>query len=265
MIFCISDLHLGDRGYRDNFSVCDREKRFGKFLDYVSDSDGTLIILGDLLDLWQTTAARSIGSYRNLLKRLTYTGAHGYGASWLVGNHDNALGSSPESLCDIELPGCPVRRGPFETTIGGRKFAFLHGHEADPFCHDENPGLGEITAILSGMAEDRNKGPIRNGKAVEDQTTGRLEEALTIWRKLTGGKSRLDEMIDNVEKYRLDKKADVVLYGHTHSPGHIGDYHFNTGSWCRDRDTFVSIDAAGVVSMFEWMADGPKHFDEVLR
>ena len=52
---------------------------------------------------------------------------------------------------------------PFEETIGGRKFAFLHGHEADPYCCDLNPGVGEITAIISGLLEDRNKGPVHHG------------------------------------------------------------------------------------------------------
>ena len=34
-IFCVSDLHLCDRGFRDNFAVEGREARFYKFLDYV--------------------------------------------------------------------------------------------------------------------------------------------------------------------------------------------------------------------------------------
>ena len=64
----------------------------------------------------------------------------------------------------------------FEEEIGGYRFAFLHGHEADPYCCDPNPGAGEITAIISGMLEDRNKGPFAgDGNAVEDQFVGTLE------------------------------------------------------------------------------------------
>ena len=37
----------------------------------------------------------------------------------------------------------------------------------------------------------------------------------------------MDEMLDGVEAYRKEAGADVVVYGHTHEPGHIGDYHFN--------------------------------------
>ena len=59
----------------------------------------------------------------------------------------------------IQHPLFQRAHGPFEEVIGGRRFAFLHGHEADPYCCDLNPGIGEITAIISGMLEDRNKGP----------------------------------------------------------------------------------------------------------
>ena len=52
-IFCVSDLHLADRGFRDNFAVEGREARFHKFLDYVAAEGGQLYVLGDLFDFWR--------------------------------------------------------------------------------------------------------------------------------------------------------------------------------------------------------------------
>ena len=50
-IFCVSDLHLCDRGFRDNFAVEGREARFYKFLDYVEAEGGQLYVLGDSVRL----------------------------------------------------------------------------------------------------------------------------------------------------------------------------------------------------------------------
>ena len=147
-----------------------------------------------------------------------------------MGNHDCAFSAfiGQPAL----MPGHPLFQREvraFEQTIGGRRFAFLHGHESDPYCRDLNPGTGEITAIISAMLEDRNRGPLRPDHAVEDEFVGTLEAALTLWRHLTFQHGRRDEMLDGVEAYRKEARADVVVYGHTHEPGCIGDYHFNSG------------------------------------
>jgi len=264
-IFCVSDLHMCDRGYRDNFAVEGREARFHKFLDYVEAEGGQLYILGDLFDWWQANLSKSVRAYRDLLTRLTHVGPAG--ALWVAGNHDNALTDfigSEIKLRGLELPAMSKA---FEATIGGRRFAFLHGHESDPYCRDLNPGTGEITAIISGLLEDRNRGPFtRDHHAVEDQFVGTLEGALTLWRKLTFQHGRLDEMLDGVEAWRKEAEADVVVFGHTHEAGHIGDCHFNAGTWARTNDTFVRIGDDGRAAVWEWRHDNqPVPFARTLR
>ena len=83
--FAISDLHLCDRGPRDNFSFNGREGRFNRFLDFVERSKGRLLILGDLFDWWQVPMGETILAYLPLLDRLA-----ALGAEWVVGNHDGA-------------------------------------------------------------------------------------------------------------------------------------------------------------------------------
>ena len=63
-------------------------------------------------------------------------------------------------------------------------------------------------------------------------------------------------MVEGVEKYRKEKQCDVVVYGHTHHPGRIGDYHFNSGSWARTNDTYVCIEDDGAVEVYEWTGTG---------
>ena len=102
-IFCVSDLHLCDRGPRDNF-ISRGEERFFKFLDYVQDQKGELYILGDLFDWWQCNLSAAMLAYENLLGRLATVGE--VGALWIVGNHDNAfvkfIGSSFEPASDVQ-------------------------------------------------------------------------------------------------------------------------------------------------------------------
>ena len=82
-IFCVSDLHLCDRGYRDNFAVEGREVRFYKFLDYVEAERAQLYVLGDLFDFWQANLSRAVVAYLDLLTRLDKMQA-----IYVVGNHD---------------------------------------------------------------------------------------------------------------------------------------------------------------------------------
>jgi UDP-2,3-diacylglucosamine pyrophosphatase LpxH len=253
-LYCVSDLHACDKGPRDNFSFEGREERFENFLDMVWHDNGRLLILGDLLDWWQVPVGSAVVAYRPLLDRLA-----SIGAKWVIGNHDNALAPLIGSPLMIDHPLFKTCCHPFVEEIGGRKFLFMHGHEGDPYCCDMNPGTGEIVAIIAGMLEDRNKGPFtRNHHAVEDEFVGTLERALTIWRTLTFQHGLQAEMVSGVEKYRIEHQADVVIYGHTHVPGRMGDYHFNTGSWARTNDTYVKIEDDGTVNVWEWLGTWPK-------
>lgn len=246
--FIVSDLHACDGGPRDAFAFEGRPDRFHNFLNMVEREQGKLYVLGDLLDFWQVPVGSAIVTYREMLDRLATMGAE-----WVVGNHDNALAPLAGSPLMIDHPLFKGASGPFEETIGGRKFAFLHGHEADPYCCDVNPGIGEITAIISGLLEDRNKGPFHKGHAVADEFVGTLEKALTLWRTLTFQHGRQAEMVAGVEAYRKERGCDVVIYGHTHEPGNIGDYHFNSGCWARMKDTYVRIEDDGTAAVWEWM------------
>ncbi len=258
--FVISDLHLCDKGPRDNFAFRG-EARFHRFLDYVREEVGRLYIVGDLFDWWQCNLSRSVVAYRELTSRLAYADA-----IWVPGNHDNALNDFlATGVTNLAGSAVPRMVRPFEETIGGRRFAFLHGQEADNYCSDVNPGVGEITAILSALLEDRNKGPERRGHVVEDSFINALEAPLNLWRHLTLQAGRREEMLVNVEKYRKENQADVVVSGHTHEQGRIGDFHYNCGCWCRARDGFTRIDNNGSVSMWTWASDHAEPFEEVLR
>lgn len=257
MIYAISDLHFGDKGPRDNFAARGSDRLF-RFIDYVSQKSGQIIILGDMFDWWQCNLGESIIQYGDELNAL-YASA----AIWIPGNHDSDF-TPLLKHGRITLPHPLLTRGraPSLCSIGDKTFAFLHGHEADPYCNSSNPGTGELTAIISGLLEDKHG---QDTGQVEDRFVGGLERLLTLYRRLSGQHGRLDEMIDNVLKYRDDHGAGVVVSGHTHVPGRIGNHYFNSGTWCRDMDTFVQIEDDGTVRMFVWDGYKPIPFDKELR
>jgi UDP-2,3-diacylglucosamine pyrophosphatase LpxH len=255
-IFAISDLHLCDRGARDNFNARG-EDRFLRFLDYVDHERGTLLVLGDLLDCWQCNFSASIMSYQKLLRAICCVPSR-----WVIGNHDGLLAEFLGTNIQLVNAFLPDMSGPFETTLGGRRVAFAHGHECDPTCNSVNPGLGELTAIISGMLEDRNKSPNKYGRAVEDFFIGSLEAPLNLWRNVTWQKNRDAEMLGNAEVYRKAVGADVLVYGHTHTPTHTGTL-VNSGCWCRDTDTFVRMDD-GVPSLYVWDGERPRKIEKEL-
>ena len=254
MIYVVSDLHCGDKGDRDNFSAPNREYRFNKFLDTVQENKAELYILGDLFDWWQCNFSTSIIQYKNLLDRLDKMNA-----TYVIGNHDNALigfiNSMPmQTMLSIPMPHPFLSKSgyPFTQTIGNRRFAFLHGHEVDPYCNSINPGIGTINTIISGMLEDKNGGPFNQGVAVEEECVGTLERIAELYNDITFQQNRQNKMLEDIEQYRRDENADVVIYGHTHRPGRIGNMHFNAGTWARDIDTFVQIQDNGETSIFQW-------------
>jgi UDP-2,3-diacylglucosamine pyrophosphatase LpxH len=256
VIYCISDTHFGDKGPRDNFAARGSD-RLLRFNDFVSQNKGRILILGDMFDWWQCNLGESLLQYKDELDAL-------YPRSvWIPGNHDSdftPLLAHPFLTCPHPLIQYGTR--PFTETINGKAFAFLHGHEADPYCSSSNPGTGELTAIISGMLEDKHG---QDTGQVEEGFVGGLERLLTLYRRLSGQHGRLDEMIDNVLLYREQKKADVIVSGHTHVPGRIGNHYYNTGCWCRDMDTFVQIEEDGSVQMFVWDGYKAMPFDKELR
>jgi len=259
MIIAISDLHLGDKGPRDNFIVRG-EGRLYRFLDFVADNDARLVILGDLLETWQCNFGRIIKAYDQLLRRLV-----DFDPYYIQGNHDNLL----EPLIGTKyMPNIPViedQNGPYFPTINGKKFHFCHGHEGDQTCNSLNPGVGVITAVASGLLEDRNNSPDYRGAVIEDKFISTLEFVLNAWRLLSFTERRDVELLRGLEEYRQSQCADVLIAGHTHQPGSIGTHYYNTGCWCRDLDTFASVGEDGEVRLFVWDGYKPVPFTKELQ
>lgn len=245
-VYGISDLHMGDAGARDNFAYGDREKQFLGFLDMVEDTGGRLIICGDLFELWQSNISKVLRKREWLLDRLARMGA-----VYVLGNHDADLRYFINSGW-LAHPFFKTMCPDHSEMIGGRWFDFIHGHQADAYCAGDTPGLGRITAIYSGLREDRNGGPMLDKyRTVEARSLGRMERLVSVWNWLRRKPDRFTEINRNLRD--LGFRADVLVCGHTHRPGHIGNWHFNTGTWAEHVNSFVCINENGTAGVFDWV------------
>jgi len=280
-VFVISDLHLGDGGPRDNFSVGDRRRQLDLFLDYVCQRQGELIVLGDLFDFWQMNLSRIVTRHLGLLDRLA-----AMQAVYVVGNHDADL--SYFIGTGLLAPAFFQRMcGPFERKIGTRRFKFMHGHELDPVNAGDAPQWGRVLSLVAGLLEERHGSPeARDGEFLEDNLEHVGEHLLDEvsegmgqigrWLRLRGIRMPLERLTpaQNPQRarelrdlYRQDQEQtgyDVARVGHTHCAGRFGAWYFNTGTWARKVNRFVEIDAAGAVQLYDWNLGQPAPNDTVL-
>ncbi len=241
-MFIISDPHLCDKGPRDNFKK--NEKPFNDFLDFVGGR--RLTILGDLFDAWQCNLGSIAAAYEPLLRRLADMGAY-----YVTGNHDMHLrGVSEITFGRWVGPDRPTIH-PSAETLFFFDAVLIHGHQADDSC--QGIGLGALTAILTGMAEDKNNSPDCSLGALEDTLLGGFEAAYRAYKKLKGDPSPFEKL----KKIKGDAKW--LISGHTHKAGYYSDWHVNAGTWARDLNTFVELTEAGP-KLFKW-EDGPVELD----
>ncbi len=270
-IFVISDLHLGDGGARDNFEAGKKTPQLRAFLDHVGSEGGELFVLGDLFELWQMNLSVLFVKRRALLDHFA-----ALNLVYVPGNHDVDLAHFIGTDF-LDHPFFGSMRAPFIRELGGKRFRFFHGHETDPFNSGDEPGFGRMLSIFGGIFEDENGSPfLESGESVEDVLEQFGESMLMIWQcAVATMKNRMpnvadkqvrpraaltpaqnpDRLGEHVVGVRADLEKgdyDVAVLGHTHKPGRIGDWYFNSGSWTGPVNSFLRISPDGNVRHLEW-------------
>jgi len=280
-IFVVSDLHLGDGGPRDNFSADGKLRKFNEFLDYVNDCGGQLYLLGDVFDFWQANIGKVLTHNMHLLDRFAEMQA-----AYVVGNHDADF----EDLIGKNMLGHRFferMSGPFERTIGGKRFKFMHGHELDPFNRDGTPRWGRILAILGGIVEDRKGSPLLSAGGLTEKSLLKVSRTfMWIWNNSVNlfEKSEKHEKPHSLSEsltpaqdpskikgilslYHKDKRIagyDFLIGGHTHRAGLFQDWYCNSGCWVGLRSNFVRIQSNGCVHLYEWKNGQPILNDQLF-
>lgn len=142
---------------------------------------------------------------------------------FVVGNHDIGVSSL---TCNIKKPKFSVVYPGVEFKYEGKKIRIEHGHGYDPFYITRLYDIARLVEKASGIntgeiVVDAYKEIARTLQLPQKDALGVADQILEIWERAAG------EII-------TEKKTDIVLMGHTHSPvlkrvkkGIYG----NSGSW----------------------------------
>ena len=268
-IIVISDLHIGDGGPRDNFSVDSKTRKFDLFLDYVESQGAELFILGDLFEFWQANISRVLIHRLDLIDRLARMKA-----VYVPGNHDADF----EHLIGTDILGHPFFERmckPFERVISDKRFKFMHGHELDPFNRDGTPRWGRILAILGGILEDRKGSPLLSAGGFTEKSllkisrifmwiwnnsvnlfekSERHEKRHSLAESLTPAQdpTKIKGILSLYHKNKIAEGYDYLIAGHTHRAGRFQDWYCNSGCWVGLRTTFLRIRPNSQIDVCEW-------------
>ena len=281
-IIVVSDLHIGDGGPRDNFSVDGKAQKFDCFLDYVESREAELFVLGDLFEFWQANISRVLVHRMGLIDRLAQMKA-----VYVVGNHDADF----EALIGTDVLGHPFferMSGPFERAIADKRFKFMHGHELDPFNRDGTPRWGRILAILGGILEDRKGSPLLSAGGFTEKTllkvsrvfmwiwnnsvnlfekSERHERRHSLTESLTPAQdpTKIKGILSLYHTNKLSEGYDYLVTGHTHRAGLFQDWYCNSGCWVGLRTTFLRIQPDGHIELYEWKDDRPVMVEKKMQ
>lgn len=272
--FCVSDLHMGDKGPRDNFAWMSggwREQEFNNFLDYVESEDGELTILGDLFELWQGNISTVLTCRMPLLDRLAAMGAR-----YLIGNHDiDLLYLTQAKGLVLDHPLFADLKLEHVVEADHSKILLIHGHLQDVYCKNETPDIGRISAIYSGLREDRNGSPINHrkygGATVETRSLGRWGRFQQFCRRVARKASATAVMRSEIKNTWITSGCSALLFGHTHEAGQFirnGNKLpiYNIGTWAETKNTFARINEdTGQVVLMDWVRDKYEYNNDTLE
>ncbi|MGD8277319.1 MAG: UDP-2,3-diacylglucosamine diphosphatase [Gemmatimonadota bacterium] len=233
----VSDIHLGA-------VPATTERAFLRFLDWVGERAGSLLIAGDLFDFWFEYGRVIHGSHFRVLAALSSLVEAGIPVSMVGGNHDAWGGRFLRD--DV---GLTFHRGAFRTTLGGRPALVAHG---------DGLGAGDFRyRLLKTLV--RSRVTIALFRALHPELGFRIARAVsrTDLRlesdRANEGRARF---IEAWARDRLEREPDLgwVVCGHAHVPTlvDVGNrrYYLNAGDWIRHL-TFAEI-ADGEPALLAW-------------
>lgn len=122
-IYFVSDVHLGAPAFTDNH---EREKRFARWLDSISNDVQELYLMGDIFDFWWEYKKVVPRGFTRILGRIANFTDRGIPVHFFTGNHDLwVFDYLPSEL------GVIVHRNEVIRQFGSKKFFLAHGDGLD--------------------------------------------------------------------------------------------------------------------------------------
>ena len=220
----ISDVHLGTKGSKAE-----------ELLVFLRDTEfETLYLVGDLIDIW--ALRRGIywpQEHNDVIQKLLRKGRKGTEIIYIIGNHDEFLGSFHGHYASVEL-----RKNAIHTTADGRRILVIHGHELDTVV--QNLGwlahVGDIGYVLLM----RCNGLVNFVRRLFG--LGHWSLSAYVKAEVKNVVSFIGKFEESVVRFARDHGVDAVLCGHIHTAAIReieGITYYNCGDWVESRTAMV--------------------------
>lgn len=214
-IAVISDVHLGTRGCHA-----------AELLNYLkSIKPDTLILNGDIIDMWQFNKSYFPKEHIKILNRIMKLAVQDTKVYYITGNHDDAL----RNFTDFSLGNLHVRDS-LTLKLGNQRCWFFHG---DVF--DTSVIRFRWLSILGGKGYDLL---VRLNKTVNYVLKTFNYEKIAFSKVIKMRVKEAVKFINDFETQAIDagraKGYDVVVCGHVHTPQQRtegGVLYLNSGDW----------------------------------
>ena len=200
------DWHLTDGSSTENITS---NEDLMEFLFYVRDHrDYTLILMGDILDLWQCDVESIYREHQEILDTLMEI-AEEDRLIYLRGNHDEEIDTE---IHKIGFDMDPWIYDSYTLDYRGRSIFIHHGNVYDIFNHGKLSWIGKYVTKVAGVFE----------KLIDSKFEERMWDYIyRIKRHIYPSPENysgnnyefLQRAIDDLKEY------DCVIYGHTHDAG----------------------------------------------
>ena len=218
-IAVVSDIHLGTYGCQ--------AKDLLLYLNSINPK--TLVLNGDIIDIWQFKKRYFPKSHLKVIKKIMNMAADGVEVIYITGNHDEILRKfSGTSIGNISIVDKKV------LNIDGKKAWFFHGDVFDVSIQN-----AKWLAKLGGYGYDLL---ILLNRLVNWCLEKRGKERYSFSKKIKNGVKGAVKFINNFEKVvsdlAIENGYDYVVCGHIHQPKmvHVENQHgktmyLNSGDW----------------------------------
>jgi UDP-2,3-diacylglucosamine pyrophosphatase LpxH len=250
-IVVTSDQHLGYE--HSNVS------EFRDFLGYILTRDDveSLILLGDIIDMWRRDVSGLFLCFSDIIKKLLELRESKKIEIYVIaGNHDfhllRLIGPDYKFKFYQELS----TSGTAMTTAmaGDKKYVFKHGWEFDlaqhplimeAMCHNMSDSAGHARSSIYNILQIAKD---EFGKDLKDIIEFHNKNDGYVQNLMLPPQERLKPYLGDVERkaYTSIEAGQTLIFGHTHRPFISSDNTIlNTGSWVSDAEyhnTFAELD-----------------------
>jgi UDP-2,3-diacylglucosamine pyrophosphatase LpxH len=257
MIVVVSDVHLAQRA--DDPQTKKDDAEFLKFLDYVATdllkNGGELVLLGDIIDLWQRDFIKAMLESEPVISKLMEMKSK-INIRYVVGNHDYHMLRLGSIFKKDRYP-IPVTKE-LRLDEGGKKYFFIHGYQLEVLANPYYKSMSAYETFSEGLclagddtgnAAEKLWAIFQASKSALDglkRLPGDIKGALDSMINQPG--SRMQRVYGDVERIAMSsarvlylgmEKDETLIFGHTHQPfPEVQNGAINTGSWkkspCQD-------------------------------